>query len=179
MNYSFPDVVVLAGAGLSGMVLGALSFVSRVDTKLLLDSRHKPAVISEIFPIWFLALHPPARGRDFMVPLIWSTALTNALAAYLTKKFRLLLSSASALCIGLYTGMFMKESTIDPLMKGGEPGAVAAFTEEFCKRHHLRVLMASVGLFNSMSLLALADMLQAWGPQADRSLNAMHRARAL
>eukprot|EP00441_Pelagodinium_beii_P013777 CAMPEP_0197665046 /NCGR_PEP_ID=MMETSP1338-20131121/59002_1 /TAXON_ID=43686 ORGANISM="Pelagodinium beii, Strain RCC1491" /NCGR_SAMPLE_ID=MMETSP1338 /ASSEMBLY_ACC=CAM_ASM_000754 /LENGTH=154 /DNA_ID=CAMNT_0043243799 /DNA_START=69 /DNA_END=533 /DNA_ORIENTATION=+ len=146
------NAAAAAAVGLSGTVVGSLAFVSFVDTKLLVKLSSKPGVLSEVFPVWW------PYGRDWMVPLLTSTALSNALVYYLTKDAWWLVSVASAMSIASYTVAFMKEATIDPLMKGGTADEVSNFTQEFCRRHHPRLLFAIAGLVNGLSLLKLREV---------------------
>eukprot|EP00440_Ansanella_granifera_P068001 gb/GFBE01073768.1/.p1 GENE.gb/GFBE01073768.1/~~gb/GFBE01073768.1/.p1 ORF type:complete len:155 (+),score=28.13 gb/GFBE01073768.1/:1-465(+) len=143
------NAAALTAVGLSGTVVGSLAFVSFVDARLLLQLKSKPGVLSEVFPVWW------PFGRDWMVPLLASTALSNALVYYLTKDAWWLVSAGSALSIGCYTAAFMMEATIDPLMKGGAADEVSNFTKEFCRRHQPRLLFAIAGLVNGLSLLKL------------------------
>ena len=124
------------------MQTGALLFCGAVSTKTLIDMSDKTEFVKAYFPVWW------PHGKNCMVPLIGTTVLSNIAAWYFTKDWRFLVSGGFCASVGFYTGLFMKEDSIDPLMKSEDAtdDDIQTFVKKFCRKHHPRTLLALTGL---------------------------------
>jgi Domain of unknown function (DUF1772) len=140
----------MAATGLAGIVAGSLTFVSAVDTRSFLQhvTNDRTDLILSHFGVWW------PYGRDWMVPLLFSTSVAHAVAYGTTKDKNWALSGILIMLVGPYTKVVLMED-ITTLRKADATEVKETITR-FCKLHHVRLVLAMVGL--GLSLVGLAEM---------------------
>ena len=123
----------------TGLLAGALTFVSFVDTRTYLTLCNSPETSShlkDIFPIWWPA------GRDLMVPLLIMAATSNGFAYWVNNGgWQYVVAICCMVFIGLWTAVVMGED-IGKLMRAKEMKSIRRSTRKFCTLHHVRLVVA-------------------------------------
>lgn len=121
----------------AGIATGALTFVSFVDTRALRAHvrGNEHDVLIAHFAVWWPA------GRDMMVPVLAICALTHSAAYYTTGDPRWIISGACLTLVAPYTKLALGED-IDAL-RAAKPKDVGIIATRFCKRHHVRTVLAA------------------------------------
>lgn len=128
-----------AATATAGLAAGALTFVSLVDTRALLE--HVRAGRVELIRVHFAAWWPA--GRDMMVPLISACALTHVAAFAATRDPAWLAGGACLFAIVPYTKTVLAKD-IATLIEG-KPENTGRATTRFCRLHHVRTGLAAAG----------------------------------
>jgi hypothetical protein len=153
--FSFSSNAKYAGivaTGLSGVVLGCLTFVSLVEAPTFLDllgeNKKRSDLVKEYFSVWW------PYGKSLMVPLLASSTAAHGLTYTMTKHANWIFAGLLIVAIGPYTHVVLMED-IDHICKPDSTQIVET-TKEFCRLHHVRTIMALVGF--GLSLFELANM---------------------
>jgi hypothetical protein len=141
--------IVIMATALAGVCTGSLAFVSFVDARSFLHhvSTNNHELVRKHFPVWW------PNGRDYMVPLLGTTALANLIAWRTTGKESWGYAALAICGIVPYTVLVLGED-IEALRRSNEK-KVAQTTQRFCSRHHARLGMAVIGF--GMSLFGLTE----------------------
>lgn len=146
----------ITATALNGLLAGSLAFVSAVDVRTLLkhvEDENDDVAISVArrhFQVWW------PYGRDWMVPLLVSASIANAVAWYMTDKDnRWAAAGICSFLLGPYTGIVLGED-IQALRKSSSGGAVQATTKRFCLLHHVRLGIVGIGF--GLSLFGLTEL---------------------
>jgi hypothetical protein len=151
MSFSGSKWAAIVATALSGTVTGSLAFVSFVDVRSFMKHVSSPEgteIARRHFRVWWPC------GRDWMAPLIGSTAIAHAVAWRMTKQASWAAAGLCVFIVGPYTALILGED-IEKL-RNSSGGEVKETAERFCRLHHVRLGLAGVGFF--MSLLGLAEL---------------------
>ncbi|KAG8471211.1 hypothetical protein KFE25_009632 [Diacronema lutheri] len=131
------DNAKLLATAASGLLAGALTFVSFVDTRTILRLVHEgeSKLVTRYFSVWW------PNGRDLMLPLVLTTGALHGAAYALTSELGWLWTAAAATSIGPYTRVVLGED-IAALRDAGT-AKVATIARRFCMLHHPRTLIAA------------------------------------
>mmetsp|Transcript_70870 Transcript_70870/g.196887 ORF Transcript_70870/g.196887 Transcript_70870/m.196887 type:complete len:147 (+) Transcript_70870:97-537(+) len=142
-----PSTVELIATGLCGIVAGALTFVSFVDTRALrkLAAEEDETTLKRFFPVWW------PFGRDLMLPLLLTAAGSHVMAYLSSRRPLWLCTGAVVFSIGPYTGLVLGED-IAALRKAGTE-EVTSITRRFCMLHHPRCVASMVSFAVSLGAL--------------------------
>lgn len=142
----------IVATGLSGVVLGCLTFVSLVETptflELLEEKKKRSELVKEYFGIWW------PHGKSLMVPLLVSSTVANGITWTMTRDVLWGVAGFCMAIIGPYTHIVLMED-IEHIRKPDSTQIVET-TKEFCRYHHVRTIMAMIGF--GISLFGLAHM---------------------
>eukprot|EP00122_Pirum_gemmata_P001730 Pgem_evm3s1559 len=122
---------------LNGCLTGAMMWVSTVEVPMLLQLANSQSidVVRAVFQTWW------PLGKQTMLRLLPVSVLANVFVGYCEKKPAYFASAALVGGIGAWTGCFMMDSTIAPLMEG--VGNVACL-RKFCNLHHPRIVVVII-----------------------------------
>lgn len=120
----------------SGLVSGALLFVSFVETRVILNavSRGDDAFLRAFFPIWW------PYGRDLMAPLVGSSLVANAFAWYKSGTTSHAVAAGTMLFILVWTKVVLGEDIA--ALRAAGPAGVFDSAKSFCFKHHVRAVIA-------------------------------------
>lgn len=137
----------LVATGCSGILAGAFVFVSAVDSRTLwtVAAKGDESLLKAFFPVWW------PYGRDCMLPLIISVALSHAAAYRTTRRPTWMYTGMAAFAIAPYTALVLGED-IKALMKAGS-GEVCATARSFCLLHQPRLVAALLTFGFSLAAL--------------------------
>lgn len=142
-------VAVMATA-CAGIATGCLTFVSAVDVRSFLAhvKKEETELIQHHFPVWW------PNGRDLMVPVLLSGAISNLAAYVYTKHMNYGVAAGLLGLIGPYTGIVLGEDI--EALRQSTPSEVGKTARSFCNLHHPRLVIAAISF--GLTLVSLAQL---------------------
>ena len=129
---------------MAGLVAGAMTFVSAVDTRTLLEL-DEPSV-KKIFPVWW------PFGKQLMVPLLGITTFSHVLAFVSSSNVAWLISGSFIMLIGIFTGVVLREDIA--VLRKASSTETRSITAHFCMYHHFRLFFSIIGFVIALVTLS-------------------------